>query len=355
MTPEERNLWVGRMGARRDWWDLCQEPVVAPELAVIDAHFHLWDRRDLPDPMGEGHPLQTSPYLLDAFIRDTNSGHFVSACVYIECGSGRYQHGPAHLRDVGETEFAAAMAQKLATLPTATRLKAIIGHADLRSPDLELTLKAHEDKGDGLFRGIRQSVARLDDPGARLIAGSAPRGLSADPDFRRGVALLGALGLSFDSFQFHFQLEDLVELARATPGTTIIVNHLGGPIGFSRENGADDPVFAAWAKHINQLAELPNVMMKLGGMASIVTGYDGHQRDVPPSSEDFVAKRGAYFHHAIRRFGPERCLFGTNFPVDSTSISYGVLWNAFKLIAMEYGTAGRDALLAGTAQRLYRL
>jgi predicted TIM-barrel fold metal-dependent hydrolase len=95
--------------------------------------------------------------------------------------------------------------------------------------------------------------------------------------------------------------------------------------------------------------------MKLGGMASIVTRYDGHTRESPPSSEDFAAERGAFFHHAIKGFGPERCMFESNFPVDSTSISYPVLWNAFKIMAMEYPASGRRSLLAGTARSVYRM
>lgn len=354
MTPQERNFWIRQMGARRQWWDLRKEAIIEPDWAVVDSHFHLWDTRELPDPLGEGNAPHTSRYLLEEFIQDTDSGHDVSECVYIECGSGYHKAGPEHLRPVGETEFAVTMAERLVSLEASSAIKAIVAHADLRQPNLEMVLDAHQKKGSGLFRGIRQSAARLDNPSARLIAGAAPAGLSFDPDFRRGVALLGDREFSFDAFQFHFQLDELLELARAAPGTTIIANHLGGPIGFTRNPKHHDPVFALWAKSIDQLAELPNVMMKLGGLASIVTEYDGHKRDFPPSSQEFVDERGAYFHHAIQRFGPQRCMFGSNFPVDSASISYQVLWNAFKIIAMEYSASDRNALLTETARRVYR-
>lgn len=352
MTPQERDLWVRQMGARRAWWDLRKEAIVEPDWEVVDAHFHLWNAQELYYPENR-EPLQTSRYLLEEFIQDTDSGHNVRECVYIECGSGYFTEGPEHLRPVGETEFAVAIAERLASRSASPDIKAIVAHADLRQPDLELVLDAHQREGDGLFRGIRHSAARLDDPSARLIAGAAPVGLSSDPDFRRGVALLGERGFSFDAFQFHFQLHELVDLAREATGTTIIINHLGGPVGFTK-NRNDDPVFASWAKGIDQLAKLPNIVMKLGGVASIVTGYDGHQREKPPSSPEFVAERGAYFHHAIQRFGAERCMFASNFPVDSISISYQVLWNAFKIIAGEYSASDRQALLTGTARRVYR-
>lgn len=360
MTPQERKNWVGMMGARRAWWDRRREAIVEPRWEIVDAHVHLWDERDLPDPQEAGACLRTSRYLLPEFLADAESGHRIAQCVYVECGSGYDTAGPAHLRPVGEAEFAAGLADELAARQ-ATAIGAIVAHADLRDPELEQVLEAYRARGRGLVRAVRHSGARLEDPAARLIAGAAPAGLYADPAFRRGVARLGEHGLAFDAFQFHFhfQLGDLAALARAAPGTTIIVNHLGAPVGFAPNcpagGGGRDPVFDAWARHVEALARLPNVVMKLGGVASIVTGYDGHRRDIPPGSQDFVDERGAYFHRAIRCFGPQRCMFGSNFPVDSVSIGYAVLWNAFKMIAAEYEGPDRRALLAGTARRVYRL
>lgn len=162
-------------------------------------------------------------------------------------------------------------------------------------------------------------------------------------------------GLVFDAFLFHFQLDELVDLARAVPGATIVINHLGAPVGYDGAPADRDPVFADWRTRIDRLAELPNLVMKLGGMASIVTQYDAHTRPLPPSSQEFVEERGAYFQHAIRRFGPDRCMFESNFPVDSVAISYGNLWNAYKIIAGEYGSVAAHDLLSGTARRIYQL
>jgi predicted TIM-barrel fold metal-dependent hydrolase len=355
MTPQERQIWVRRMGARADWWARRQEAVVEPDWEIVDAHCHFWTERSVPDPQDETVLLRTSRYLPEDFRRDAGTGHRITACIYVECGSSYYEGGPDHLRPVGETEYAVDLAAEMASADGATNLAAIVAHADLRHPDLAAVLDAHGRKGGGLVRGIRHSGARLADPSARLLAGAAPPGLYADPDFRRGVALLGERGLVFDAFQFHFQLGDLVDLAHAVPGTTIVVNHLGAPVGFSRPFTSDDAVFAAWTGHVETLARLPNIVMKLGGLASIVTGYDGNRRETPPSSQDFIDDRGAYFHHAIRCFGPARCMFESNFPVDSVSIGYGVLWNAYKRMAMDYDESTRRALLAETARRVYRL
>ena len=281
MTPEERAGWVRAMGARSDWWALRREPVVAPEADLVDAHFHLWQARTLPDPQDATRSLQTSRYLLDEFRRDTGSGHRVVQCVYVECGTAHYPDGPAPLRPVGETEFVAALARQGGT----PEIAAMVAHADLRDPDLDRVLDAHEAAGGGLVRSIRHAGARLEDPADRLLAGAAPPGLYADPDFRRGVARLGARGLVFDAFQFHFQVGQLVALAQAVPGTTFVVNHLGTPVGYAGPPAEADPVFAAWRDGIEALARLPNIVMKLGGLASVVTGYDGGTRDLPPGSE----------------------------------------------------------------------
>jgi predicted TIM-barrel fold metal-dependent hydrolase len=243
------------------------------------------------------------------------------------------------------------MSERFAGHADGTQIAGIVGHADMRDPDLDTVIDAHLAEGRGLLRGLRHSTARMEDPLARLLAGAAPAGLCADPDFRRGLALLGGRGLTFDAFVFHHQLAEVRDLARAVPGTVIVLNHLGGPVGYP---GAGEMV-AGWQAGMDRLADCPNLVVKLGGLASLVTRYDGGARPRPPSSEAFAAERGAYFHDAIRRFGPERCMFESNFPVDSTSIPYGTLWNAFKRIAASYGTAERDMLLAGTARRVYRL
>ncbi|MEK9971464.1 MAG: amidohydrolase family protein [Ferrovibrio sp.] len=356
MTPQERGFRVRQMGARHDWWALRREPAIDPEQAVVDAHFHLWTARDFPDPAAPGAMLQTSRYLLEEFLADARgAGHRVAQAVYVECGSSYRTDGPEHLRCVGETEWAAQQAAQSADDDGTEIIAAIVAHADLRHPELETLLDAHTAAGGGRLRSIRQSAARLEDPADRLLAGAAPHRLYADPALRQGLAKVAERGLVFDAFLFHFQLGELAELARAVPRATIVLNHLGAPVGYSGGPPESDPVFVAWCASIDRLAALPNLVVKLGGMASIVTQYDAHTRSLPPSSQDFVAERGAYFHYAMRRFGAERCMFESNFPVDSVAISYGNLWNAYKIIAAEYGPAERSALLAGTARSVYRL
>jgi predicted TIM-barrel fold metal-dependent hydrolase len=335
----ERPPW-----ARQDWLDQVQEAVLDPGRAIVDPHHHLWERPG------------TGSYLLDDLRADTGSGHHVTDTVFVECGAGYLQEGPEHLRPVGETAFVAASAAESRTSPGA-RISGIVARADLRlgADLLGEVLDAHEAAGDGLFRGIRHAGARDDHREALTIPGSAPAGLYADPDFRAGVALLGERGLTYDTWHYHHQNADFAALAQAVPGTTMVLDHFGTPLGVGPYEGRRDEIFAGWKDDIAAIAEHANVVAKLGGLAMPDNGFGWHLAERPPTSDELVAAQGRYYHHALECFGPDRCMFESNFPVDRWSLSYPVLYNAFKKMVAERPDAEQDALFAGTARRVYRL
>jgi predicted TIM-barrel fold metal-dependent hydrolase len=177
----------------------------------------------------------------------------------------------------------------------------------------------------------------------------------AEPAFRAGFACLAKHGLSFDAWLYHTQIHQLADLARAFPATPIVLDHVGGPLGVGPYRGRRDEVFADWRNGIRALAECPNVHMKLGGLAMVVNGFDFHENVLPPSSGELADAWRPYMETCIEAFGPHRCMFESNFPVDKGMCSYPVLWNAFKRIAAGASSAEKAALFHDTAARFYRL
>jgi predicted TIM-barrel fold metal-dependent hydrolase len=175
------------------------------------------------------------------------------------------------------------------------------------------------------------------------------------PDFRAGLKQLSALGLSFDAWLYHPQLGDVVDLARAFPATPIIMGHVGGMLGYGPYAGRRDEVFADWKRSMSELARCPNVVIKLGGMINRGAAYDLHSAPTPPSSETMAEVWRPHVEACIELFGPTRCMFESNFPVDKMGIGYKALWNAFKCIVSGASRDEKLALFCGTAARAYRL
>jgi predicted TIM-barrel fold metal-dependent hydrolase len=256
---------------------------------------------------------------------------------------------------VGETEFVAGIAKTSAAAPGAT-IAGIVAHADLRLGDaVAEVLDAHEAAGAGLFRGIRDALSRAEHPEALMIPGGAPEGLYKDSGFREGVRLLGRRGLTYDTWHYHYQNVELAELARACPDTTMVLDHFGTPLGVGPYAGRRKEIFEAWQKSIAGVAACPNVVAKLGGMAMPDNGFGWNVRDRPPTSDEFARAQRPYYQYTIECFGPERCMFESNFPVDKLSISYAVLYNGLKKIASGFSEAEQEAMFSGTARRVYRL
>jgi L-fuconolactonase len=327
----------------REWLDLVREPILDPDRAIIDPHHHLWRRPG-------------NDYLLHDLWLDTDSGHRIEQTVFVECGACYRESGPEHLRPVGETEFVRELAQASAEDDRHATIAAIVARADLRLGNaVEDVLEAHVAAGGGLFRGIRHSGAWDPHPEALSIPGRAPEGLYADPAFREGLKRLGDLGFSYDTWHYHHQNAAFAELARAVPGTTMILDHFGTPLGVGAYAGHQDEIFEQWRHDIEEIAECPNVMAKLGGLAMPDNGFGWDVAPAPPTSDAFVAAQERYYLHTIDAFGPERCMFESNFPVDKRSLSYPVLYNGLKKIAARFTEAEQDAMFRNTAARIYRL
>ena len=173
--------------------------------------------------------------------------------------------------------------------------------------------------------------------------------------WRAGFARLAPLKMTFEAWLYHTQLMELADLARAFPQTTIILNHVGGPLGIGPYKDKKEETFAFWKAGIAELGKCPNVVIKLGGLGMLFGMFDFHTRDTPPSSADLAIAYKPYIETCIAAFGPERGMFESNFPPDGVSSSYEVVWNAFKRLAANFSAAEKAALFSGTAKRVYRL
>ncbi|MFI4935735.1 MAG: amidohydrolase family protein [Caulobacterales bacterium] len=321
------------------------EAILEPDLPICDPHHHLWD-------------FPNSRYLLPELLADLESGHKVESTVFVECGSFYRASGPDEMKYVGETEFvggAAAMAASGRYGPVLA-CEGIVSRADLaQGASVEAMLQSHVRAGNGRFKGIRHAGAYDPSPDIRRSHTSPPPGLYALPKFREGFAKLGELGLSFEAWQYHPQLGEVASLADAFPGTAILLNHVGGPLGIGPYAGKREEVFAAWRAGILDLAKRPNVFVKLGGLGMTSCGFGFHRRDPRPDSAELADAWRPYIETCIEAFGPERGMFESNFPVDGASCDYATLWNALKRLAAGASADEKAALFKDTARRFYRL
>lgn len=347
ITPEDKMANEHEL-----WLSSITEEAMDPDLPIIDPHHHLWD---LPS---KRFPFIYTPYLPDELVRDiVDSGHKVVQTVFIDCMSKYRDSGPQEMRPVGETEFVQSIT-KNACGPSGSikAAAAIVSFADLTlGSAVRPVLEAHLEAGGGRFQGIRYATGWDESDRIPNAHTHSPKGLLLDPKFREGFACLGEYNLSFDAWLYHPQLTELTELARAFPGTTIILDHIGGPLGIGPYADMRDVVFQDWKWRIAELATCENVFVKLGGLGIPLCGFGWFKRNKPPTSLEMAEATAPYYLFCIEQFGIHRCMFESNFPVDKVSCSYNIIWNSFKLITKDFSAGERKALFYDTARRVYRL
>lgn len=330
---------------REDWLALQQEAILEPALPIIDPHHHLWDRPG-------------NRYLFDELRHDAAGGHDIRATVFVTCRAMFRADGPEAMQPLGETEFVNGIAAQSASgLYGALRAcQGIVGHADLTLGDaVAPVLEAQLRIAGGRFRGIRNNTAWHPDPDIQTNPIRPPPGLLMEARFRAGVARLRDHALTLDIWAYHTQLAEVIDLARAFPDQPMVLDHAGGPIGVGRFAERRAEVFTEWRHAIRALARLPNVAVKLGGLAMELGGFGFHQAATPPTSAILAEAWRPYIETCIEAFGVDRAMFESNFPVDKGMCGYAVLWNAYKRLAAGASAAEKRALFSGTAARVYRL
>lgn len=311
------------------------ESVIEPDLSICDAHHHLW----------EALPGKHDRYMLEDLKGDLERGHRVETTIFVQCGSGYREEGPEEFRSVGEVEF-------VVKADPEGVIGGIVGFVDLRLRNLDDVLAAMVDAGVGRFKGVRQSSTWDADPIPNK--GDNPPDLLYQASFRRGLAALGRLGLSYDAWVYHPQIPSLVDAARACPDVQIVLDHLGGPLGIESYADRYEEVMEVWMSGMRELATCANVALKVGGIGMPKFGQSWHENPERTRSDDIARMYGEKIRWCIELFGSERCMFESNFPVDRASFSYVVLWNGFKRIVEGASISEKSLLFSETARRIYR-
>ena len=333
---------------KADWLSLTREPALEPALPICDPHHHLWD---VPQN-------RSQRYLLDELLTDIDdSGHNIRSTVFMECTAMYRADGPEPLRPVGETEFVNGIAAMCASgiYGDIRACAAIVSFADLcEGSAVGEVLDAHL-AARPRFRGIRHASGWDASEEIRPSHTRPAPQLLEDATFQRGFAELGKRNLTFDAWLYHPQIPEVTRLAQAFPETTIVFDHLGGPLGIGPYSSQRDAIFKQWQSDVAALAQCENVVAKLGGLVMPINGFGFHKQDAPPTSKVIASTTKPYYVHMIDMFGVERCMFESNFPVDKASCSYGILWNAFKRITAEFSPSEKAALYHDTAVRTYNV
>ena len=336
--------------SQQEWLAQISEEIIDPEQRIIDPHHHLWPGASIDSSDN------FNQYLLEDLWADTSSGHNVTNTIFIDCSQCYWDSTDQALNPVGETEFVKKIADESKVDSKQATISGIVGHVDmLLGFEAERVLEKHLEIGQELFKGIRHAGGWDPHPDVRNSHHNACEGLYLLPNFLDGLQTLAKLGYVFEAWQYHHQIPQITELAKQFPDLVIILNHFSGPLGIGPYENKQVEIFSQWQKDLKELSQHENVFAKLGGLAMPVNGFGFHTQDKPPTSDEFILKQKAYYETALEYFTPARCMFESNFPVDKASISYPILWNAFKKLAANYSASERDQLFYKTASKVYRI
>lgn len=341
MAEQREKKVMGHSVPDEAWLAQVQEEALEPDLPIVDPHHHLWVRSG-------------ANYLVPELAADIATGHNIVSTVFAECHSMYRQDGPEALRSLGETEFVAGCAAMGASgaFGPARICEAMFGRVDLTlGAATRAIFELHQQRSGGRFRGVRYSTAW--DASERINNVSPRQHQLIEPEVIAAAGVMAEMGLSLDCWLYHPQLADVSALADRHPGLTIVLNHTGVPILGGPYRDRRDEVFRDWQQGMADIARRPNVYLKLGALP-ILRGADA-DRSLPPGSEEVAASWKPWMDYCIETFGPARCMFESNFPVQKLWSSYAVTWNAFKRLAGSASADEKTALFSGAARAAYRL
>ncbi len=335
------------MPGGNDWLAQTPEETLEPEIPICDPHHHFWVARP--------EPVHYQRYLLPELSNDVGSGHNVKSTVFIEVRCEYRTDGPDEMKPVGEVEYIQTIADAAASGSQGPTKAAagIIGHADLKLGEgVRPVLEAMQAASPNRFRGVRHSVGYDESP---ELANRDIKGALGTDGYRAGAKVLASMGLVLENSLYFHQLSELVAFAKAVPELPIVLNHIGGLVRIGPYANRDDEVMPEWRKGVEEVAKCPNIIMKLGGVGQLRYGYYWHDREKAIGSEELAQQLSPLMEHCIQQFGPSRCMFESNFPVDKISYSYNVIYNAFKRLSQGYSASERADMFHDTAARVYNI
>jgi predicted TIM-barrel fold metal-dependent hydrolase len=341
--------------------------VAVEAVTTYDSLHHVWDAG-----VHAGHPVPRPAYLIPELEADLATAPQVTKTMYVQAYNHYWTSGPTELRPAGETEWVTKL-----TAPYRDRIAAgIVGFADLQlGADIERVVAAHREVCDGRFVGIRHSGSWDSDPEIPNT-GSAPEGLLRMDSTAEAARRLGEIGVVCETLVYFHQLPEVAALAAACPETTVVLDHTGG-LTYRGRHGLDrERTDAEWRAGLEAVAACPNVYLKLGGMLNshlaewkLAADADGKvvlddlgvtlqlTSEGLPRETLAAPAAAALWRDTIRwciaTFGPQRCLFESNFPGNGRIASYQATWGAFNLIVADMSEADRLRLFSGTTAAVY--
>jgi len=293
-------------------------------IPIVDGHHHIWRQADLPWLMGSMQPRIFGPYEpirrdypIDEYLADIRGSDVVRS-VYVQTNWPRERF-----------EDETAWVQK--TAEATGWPHAIVAYADFSVPDVRPQLDRLARYS--LVRGVRMQLHWHENP---LYRFAARADLAADPTIRRNVGHLTDYGFSFDLQVFAKQMADAADLAEACPRVTFVLQHAGMLEDLSREGRAE------WRAGMVRLGACPNVVSKLSGLGTFI-----HRNDPAHIAE--------VTRETVGVFGADRCLFGSNFPIEKLWTSYRALADAYRAAVSLFEEREQQAILHDTAMRVYRI
>lgn len=311
--------------------------ILDPDIRIVDTHHHLWRRPG-------------SVYDTDEYLADLRAGHRVVASVAVEAQTSDLAGAARDAAALAETAHARVVGERFSSGVGPQPCAAIVAFVDLASRNAAEALDAQLEAAGGRLRGIRQKAAWHPEPAIHAPRLNSHPALLEMPAFRHGFELLQKHALLFEAWVYHPQLGGVADLAKRFPGVGIVLEHAGTPLlAQARNEGERAEIFAEWSASLRVLARLPNVILKISGLGmECVTAEGG-------SGSGSVSVWPQIVDTCLAEFGCDRCMFGSNFPIDRRAIGFPDLWNAYKRLTAHCTADERGALFETNARRIYRI